>query len=258
MAPSLSRDTVESIANETIQRYITGSSFIDIVRQAVKDAVQEKLNEFINRIEINESNILDLESRLGKREKEITELKSVIETQQNTLDTVERAVNNQEQYSRRNCLRFHGVSESEGEDTDALICQIAKEKLNVPLTKDDIERSHRLSSKKKDADQQQSGNARVTRNNKPPEKSHRVIIVKFVSYRVRKLVISRRRALKGTKMGIEEDLTKTNADLLKKTKDCSKVLAAWPSDGRILALIPASGGRTMKRLIKHESDLANI
>ena len=138
----MSRDTVESIANETIQSYITGSSLIETVRQAVKDAVQEKLNEFINRIEINESKILDLESRLGKREKEITKLKSVIDTQQNTLDTVERAVNNQEQYSRRNCLRFHGVSESEGEDTDALICQIAKEKLNVPLTKDDIERSH--------------------------------------------------------------------------------------------------------------------
>ena len=101
MAPSLSRDTVESIANETIQSYIKGSSFIDTVRQAVKYAVQEKLNEFINRIEINESKILDLESHLGKREKEITELKSVIETQQNTLDTVERAVNNQEQYSRR-------------------------------------------------------------------------------------------------------------------------------------------------------------
>ena len=54
MAPSLSRDTVESIANESIQSYITGSSFIDTVRQAVKDAVQEKLNEYINRIEANE------------------------------------------------------------------------------------------------------------------------------------------------------------------------------------------------------------
>ena len=99
---------------------------------------------------------------------------------------------------------------------------------------------------KKDADQQQSGNARVTRNNKPREKSHRVIIVKFVSCRVRKLVISRRRALKGTNMGMEEDHTKTNADLLKTIKDCSKVLAAWPSDGRIPALIPASGGEQWK------------
>ena len=56
-------------------------------------------------------------------------------------------------------------------------------------------------------------------------------------------------------MGIEEDLTKSNAQLLQKTKEYSKVLAAWPSDGRIIALIPASGGRTMKRLITKESDL---
>ena len=80
--------------------------------------------------------IWNLVSASGKR-KSLNCSKSVIDTQQNTLDTVERAVNNQEQYSRRNCLRFHGVSESEGEDTDALICQIANEKLNVPLTKDD-------------------------------------------------------------------------------------------------------------------------
>ena len=46
----LSRDTVESIANETIQSYIKGSPFIDTVRQAVKDDVQEKMNEFINPI----------------------------------------------------------------------------------------------------------------------------------------------------------------------------------------------------------------
>ena len=159
---------------------------------------------------------------------------------------------NKIQYSRRNCLRFHGVSESEGEDTDALICKIAKESLNVPLTKEDIERSHRLPSK---MESEHTGNARTTRNNAQRDRRPRVIIVKFVSYRVRKSVLSRRRALKGTKMGIEEDLTKSNAQLLQKTKEYSKVLAAWPSDGRIIALIPASGGRTMKRLITKESDL---
>ena len=254
MAPSSSRDSIAPIVNEAIQRYIKGSSFIDAIRTAVKEAVHEELNDIIHRIEASEAKIMDLECRVDARDKEIAKLKSVIDKQQNTLDTVQRTINNQEQYSRRNCLRFHGVSESEGEDTDALICQIAKEKLHIPLSKDDIERSHRLSSKK-DLDQSQPGNARVTRNNKPREKRPRVIIVKFVSYRVRKLILSKRRLLKGTKMGIEEDLTKTNANLLKKTKDCSKVLAAWPSDGRILALVPASGGRTLKRLITRENDL---
>ena len=68
MAPSLSRDTVESIANETIQSYITGSSFTDTVRQAAKDAVQEKLNEYINRIEANQKSwIWNLVLASGKR-----------------------------------------------------------------------------------------------------------------------------------------------------------------------------------------------
>ena len=254
MAPSSSRDSIITLANEAIQRYLESRLFLDSIRQAVKEAVQEELNDIVNRIETNEAKILDLECRVDERDKEIAKLKSVIDKQQNAMDAVQRAVNSQEQYSRRNCLRFQGISESDGEDTDAIICQLAKEKLNVSLSKDDIERSHRLSSKK-DQDQGQQGNARVTRNNKPREKRPRVIIVKFVSYRIRKLILSRRRDLKGTKIGIEEDLTRSNAELLKKTKECSKVLAAWPSDGRILALIPASGGRTMKRLITRESDL---
>ena len=123
--------------------------FIDTIRTAVKEAVHEEMNDIIHRIETSEAKIMDLECRVDARDKEIAKLKSVIDKQQNTLDTVHRAINTQEQYSRRNCLRFHGVSESEGEDTDALICQIAKEKLNIPLSKDDIERSHRLSSKKR-------------------------------------------------------------------------------------------------------------
>ena len=59
-------------------------------------------------------------------------------------------------------------------------------------------------------------------------------------------------------MGIDEDLTKVNADLLKKTKSTKKVIAAWSSDGRVIALLPASGGKTVKRLIRDESELDMI
>ena len=93
----------------------------------------------------------------------------------------------------------------------------------------------------------------INKNIKPRE-----IIAKFISYRVRRVILSKRSELKGKKMGIDEDLTRVNAELLKKTKDTKKIIAAWSSDGRIIALLPASGGKTLKRLIRAESDLDMI
>ena len=65
----------------------------------------------------------------------------------------------------------------------------------------------------------------------------------------------KRRELKGTEMGIEEDLTKSNANLLAKAKKCEKTLFAWSSDGRILGLFPTSGGKPIERLITSENDV---
>ena len=181
---------------------------------------------------------------------EIAKLTKAAEREQEVVKSLQRNANAQEQYSRRNCLRFYGVEESNGENTDDHVCRIVSEVLKIPITKNDIERSHRVGSVNKA--EQRSRNTRASRSTK---EKPRPIIVKFVSYRMRKLVISKRRALKGSNMGIDEDLTKQNAALLQKTKACRKVLSSWTSDGRIIALLPATGGKTIKRVINSESDL---
>ena len=134
------------------------------------------------------------------------------------------------------------------------VCRIVNDVLKVPITKNDIERSHRIGSPNKNL-HEEGAQKKSTRASRSKKSKPRPIIVKFVSYRTRKLVISKRRALKGSKMGIDEDLTKENAQLLKRTKECSKVLSTWTSDGRVIALLPATGGRTIKRVIRSESDL---
>ena len=86
----------------------------------------------------------------------------------------------------------------------------------------------------------------------------RSIIVKFSSYRKRKEILNNRKKLKNTGISIVEDLTSRNQKLLAMTRGTKGVLAAWSSDGRIIALVPASGGKSAKKLITSESDLQHI
>jgi len=54
-----------------------------------------------------------------------------------------------EQYGRRSSLRFHNVPAASSEqisDTDSVIINLCKEKLNVEISENDIDRSHILGS----------------------------------------------------------------------------------------------------------------
>ena len=79
----------------------------------------------------------------------------------------------------------------------------------------------------------------------------RPIIVKFASYRVRQSVQLRaRRRLKESGITIAEDITKSNYDILR-TARLSKTVtsSAWSQDGRTYVSLPASNGKTTKKLI---------
>ena len=67
-----------------------------------------------------------------------------------------------------------------------------------------------------------------------------------------------RKKLKGTGIVIVEDLTLKNQKLLSKTRDAAKVKSAWSSDGRIIALVGASGGKNITNLITCEEDLKKL
>ena len=85
----------------------------------------------------------------------------------------------QEQYSRRNCLLLHGVPEAQT-DTDNAVLSVANDKLGLNLTRECIDRSHRL--------------GQSTSNGKPPP-----IIVKLTSYDTRRKIFGAKRQLKGTR-----------------------------------------------------------
>ena len=59
----------------------------------------------------------------------------------------EKALDRQEQYSRKNCLFVHGVEKKNNEDTDQEIIDIVKNGLGEEITIHDIDRTHHVKSK---------------------------------------------------------------------------------------------------------------
>lgn len=146
-----------------------------------------------------------------------------------------------EQCTRRKSLRFFGIKESQGENTDDVIIKLSSEILKVDLTKDDLDRTHRVGPSREP----------VRKDDKP-----RAIIVKFSSYRKRREIIANRRKFAGKRMSILEDLTARNAILLNQARLDEKVKSAWSIDGRIFAISKQSD--SVKKLITCKRDIDNL
>ena len=125
-------------------------------------------------------------------------------------------INAQEQYSRRNCLRFFGCPERKGESTDSIVMKMVNDILKVNLTVDDIERSHRVGMPGEPLPEPAPG---AIEDPTAPTKIYRGIIVKFKSYRKRQEIIL-------------SQPTKTERSQASNSRrlDCQKSKA--PSDGK--------------------------
>ena len=106
-------------------------------------------------------------------------------------------INNLEQYGRRECLEFQGLSWEESENTDQLVIGVSK-LLQVDLFAKDISVSHRLSP--------------ASESNRQP-----TTIARFCSRRIRDSVFNNRHRLRAhnkdhpkARIFINESLTKIN------------------------------------------------
>ena len=69
---------------------------------------------------------------------------SIISIYENTIDQLLVKCNDNEQYSRRSCLRIHGVEvkEKEGKDDVMNTLELCYSSLGVPFNPNDIDRAH--------------------------------------------------------------------------------------------------------------------
>ena len=127
---------------------------------------------------------------------------------------IEKDIDDQEQYSRSNCLIVHGVKNipKRGEylDNKKFFCSKLNKKLtlNPPIQASDLDIAHPLSSRKEDA-----------------------MIVKFLRQTQRNLIYSKKRQLKGNGVIITESQTKRRLKLLEAAKSAFGHFSAWSMKG---------------------------
>ena len=215
---------VETVSECIVEKILGSESILRNITTAIVQSADFKDSLKEGRQEIYESIAFDLTDPNS----EISSLKQHCQDLQSTVDTLKMDLDDLEQYSRRNCLLIHGIQERDDdtgkEDTDEQALEFFKSKLDLNITKSDLDRSHRLGKKS-------------TGKNRP-------IIVKFARYNKRGEVFRSKRMLKGSGFVITESLTPTRMNLLKEAKARDETVQVWSSDGRIICLL--KNGKTVK------------
>jgi len=160
--------------------------------------------------------------------KEIDKLKTIISQKDDAIMKLEERVSiledqndELEQYSRRNSLRVSGIPEDDDKDCYTHVLDTLNHHLpclSEPITITEIDRLHRCGKRRTDG--------------RP-----RNVLIKFTSYQNRQKVMTKRSALKGSNIFLNEDLTKKRNNLLysaRVQKRSRHLKECWSSDGRIL------------------------
>ena len=175
-----SKETVDAMLDDLLAR----------IEEKIDAKVQERVGELISRVDALEQKVESLESSMV------------------VLEHLHKKTDENEQYSRRACLRIVNVplpKKGGKENCEGKVKQIMKD-MNCGLNPDDIDRAHRIGSKRTDDD-----SGAVSQQ----------IIVKFKSFRQRTLFYrNRAKAKNGIKVRL--DLTKRRLSILNEAKEFAK------------------------------------
>ena len=149
---------------------------------------ERKLLDLKDAVNFIYNNFDDFERDRLEKEKIIKDLKEEVTYLRGKVDDITAEADRKKQYPRRNFLLIHGIPENKNENTDVLAMEVIDTQMDIKITENDIDRTHRIGKPKN--------------NGKP-----RPVIIKFVRYNDRKKVFSSRKLLKDSGLLITESLT---------------------------------------------------
>ena len=121
---------------------------------ATKNTTESQINGELQLVSMNET-INFISEKFDEFEKDRREKDEIIKNlskrtseMAQRINKLENLVDGQEQYSRRNCLFVHGIAETIDENMDDLVLKTTNEKLDVDITENEIDKSHRIGRKK--------------------------------------------------------------------------------------------------------------
>ena len=258
----------KSIAQGVVEELLGDTRFQLMMKGILSDVMDEKLVLVKEKLSKLEKKCEALEEQLDRKDGDIFELNEKLDEQTSKFQNLEKqfgevanrvyfaekSVQETQQYTRRNCLLITGIPEStekddngkpKPENTDKIVIDLAKNELNIDITEDQIDRTHRTAKPKKET-------------NKP-----RPIIAKFVSHNTRDRIIKARRKMKGKGVGIHDLLTKDRQNLLKYAKQVvertPRFRSAWTWEGDIHILLDYNAKGEMRKFkANSQYDIDNL
>ena len=201
---------IKAVKNPSVIKALT-----DSLRAEIRNSIKQEIQTLTNEIKSKDTKIKLLEGEVGKRDEKIGELEDKIESL--------------EMYGRRNGVRIFGIKESEHENTDEIVIQLAEE-MGVDVDSTKLGRSHRVGKKQQGKD--------------------RAIIAKFIGHNVKVAYMKGKKNLRDIKhrknVYINEDLTQKRSGWLLKARTLKrqgKIISCWTADGVLF---------TKRKVGKHE------
>ena len=180
---TLTLKSIESLLNEKL---LPITNKIECLHNKVEEVVHSlsflsnKYDELFNKVSVLEDNNKQLNT-------ENQRLKSESSNLSNVCASLKVAIDELEQYSRRDCLELRGIPSSRDENTDDIVIKVAS-LVNINIKKEDISVSHRIRN---------SGiRGGSTVNSSSSRDMEPAIIVKFIKRDVRDALYHSRSRLK--------------------------------------------------------------
>ena len=168
--------------------------------ESLNDLLDKKFEEWRNDIATKQC-IVDLKNIILKQNEKIERLESHVAILQNSVSLLQHSQEEQEQYSKRLCLRIDGIKPTENENSDECLNKVKDvfSILDVDIPENVIDRAHRV------------GKPYTNHKN---QKCH-AMIVRFTTWRHRTKVYPAHDKSNNANVKIRLDLTKSRYSILK-------------------------------------------
>lgn len=190
------KSLMKEMSKEIVKELVDDKQFLRAISESLVDIVMEKVAEKIDELSLK-----------------INSYSTVATDIQSEQEELKQRIEELEQKSKINELRFYGVPDVGNNKTKETVEDIIKSKLEIPNVK--IVHCQRIGSKNKS--------------------KKNAVVVKFDSILQRNLIYFNKKKLKGSGIVIVEEMTKGKHDLLLFAKEKLGKEKVWTVEGRLYA-----------------------
>lgn len=228
----LTKQELKSLVKEVVQDLITDKDFLDIIIKKMSD----KIDGLEKNLKTKNEEIATLDAKFKnisvQYDTKFQQIDEILNKKDQKICNLENAIERMQQNEKLRSLCIYGLDTAGDTNLSVKVKNIINEYIKVEVNDSDIFSCYRIG---KQASRSQP------------------VIVKFESHFKRNCILAKCRNLKGTRLGICEDLTKQRLALYKKAQEAFSRKSVFTRNGNVFVKI----GDTRQKIVC-ESDIQKL